>query len=78
MDKLFVAYGDNVMIEKLETIGNTAKGKVLSSNYSDLNYGDIILYQDNEWNEINIDEHRIVDIIWRPKIRAILNEKKQT
>lgn len=76
--QMFCAYGDNVMIEKISETGNTAKGKVLHSNTHDLKYGDIVLYQAAEWNEINLNEDTIVDIIWRPKIRCILKEIEES
>lgn len=74
-NQLFVAYGDNVIIEKLEVIGNTAKGRVIHSNFHDLKHGAIVLYGDSEYNEIYLDKDTKVDVIWRPKIRCILFNK---
>ncbi len=72
--KMYCAFGDNVMIEKISEQGNTSKGKVIHSNSHDLKFGDIILYQASEWNEINLTEDILIDVIWRPKVRCILKE----
>jgi hypothetical protein len=72
--QIYNAYADNVMIEKIEVNRDTAKGIVLHSNAHDLPPGTIVLYQDNEWNSIYLNEDKEVDIIWRPKIRAIIKE----
>ena len=74
--KLFVAYGDNVMIERQNEKNDTIAGRVIHSNSSDLKYGDIVLYAKYDANSMSIGSDQEVDIVWRPKIRAILKEKE--
>lgn len=82
MKELFAAYGDNVVIQRLETQGTTCKGRVIHCGHRSLPTGSIVLYGYSEWNEIEMTDIcgsdgkpiKTVDVIWRPKIRCILIE----
>lgn len=82
MKELFAAYGDNCMVQRLETQGDTCKGKVIHCGHPSLPTGTIILYTHNDWNQIEMTNVKgsdgkpidIIDVIWRPKVRCILKE----
>jgi len=81
MKELFMSYGDNVMIQRLETKGDTCKGKVIHCGHQSLPTGSIILYTHSDWNQVDMTEVMldnkpvdVVDVIWRPKVRCILKE----
>jgi co-chaperonin GroES (HSP10) len=76
MGAMFVAYGDNIMMERQDQKDDTTVGKVVHSNDSSLKFGDIVLYDTYDAKEFNIGGGRKVDIVWRPKIRAILIHKE--
>ena len=80
MGQLFAAYGDNVLIKRLEQKGDTCRGMVIHSGHFSLKHGDMVLYGYSDWMEIDLfnDEYneQTIDCLWRPKVRCILVDKE--
>ena len=72
---VFISYGDNCMIEKLKERGNTIMGKVLHCSRSDLNFGDIVLYDEYDSNQMDIGNDKKADVVWCAKIRCIIRKE---
>jgi len=72
----FVAYGQNIITEKLDQNEETIIAKVVSTPIKKCAVGSIVLYNDRDYENITVGSKKY-HVIWEPKIRAILVNKKQ-
>ena len=76
MSKVFVATGENVLIERGKNKNDTVMGRVISSGDPNFVFGDIVLYKDRDCDNIIIQNGLKADIIWSQKIRCKMIEKE--
>lgn len=75
--KMFIACGQNVLLERLKENNDTFMGKVLSCVDGSFNFGDIVLYKNHDVDKITIHKGLVCDLIWSQKIRCKMIQKPE-
>lgn len=74
--KLFIATGQNVLVERVKQNEDTVMGMVISSGDSRFKYGDIVLYKNDDSERIILQEKKAAEVIWSQKIKCVMIEKE--
>ena len=71
-----VAFGDNIICEQIDKKDETIMGKVISCATRKLKVGDIVFYNDRNYDNLNVG-NKTLHAVWANFIRAKgINEKE--